>query len=202
MHHNDDAPHECELHCGRPAPHTWICWDCHHDLVAQVDAFTPDDLHHLQQIARKEATPATRPTAHTTHQYGPAVPLHLGAHAAHQAITTRFDGTLDQLPHNPDAAHHWRQHTQTLRYARELLEGEPAPFTPDEIHRRVAEIPAMQTHVLIPWLRDTCGVRLTAERVKKWAQAGHLQPAHVVEGKRPYYHPVDVLRVRADIARC
>lgn len=200
MIHQDEV-HPCDLHCGRPAPHTWICWDCHTQLVTALDAFTPDDLHHLQQIARREATPATRPTAHTTHQYGPNVPLHLGALVAHHAITTRFDGTLDGLPHDPDAAHHHHRHTNTLRYARELIDGEPQPFTPDEISRRVAEIPAMQTHVLVPWMRENCNVRLTAERVKKWAQAGHLAPARVVDGKRPYYHPADVLRVRAEVAR-
>lgn len=199
--HHDDEVHQCDLHCGRPAPHTWICWDCHATLTTTLDSFTPDDLAHLQQIARREATPATRPTAHTTHQHGPTVPLHLGALVAHHAITTRFDGTLDQIPHDPDAAHQHRRHTNTLRYARELIEGEPRPYAPHEITALVSEIPPMQTHTLIPWLRDTCNIRLTAERVKKWAQAGHLTPARVVDGKRPYYHPADVLRVRAEVAR-
>ena len=54
-----DEVHQCDLHCGRPAPHTWICWDCHAQLVTALDAFTPDDLHHLQQIARREATPVS-----------------------------------------------------------------------------------------------------------------------------------------------
>ena len=72
MTHHDDEVHHCDLACGRPAPHTWICWDCHAQLVTQIDAFSPDDLAHLQQIARREATPATRPTAHTTHQHGPS----------------------------------------------------------------------------------------------------------------------------------
>ena len=30
-----DEVHHCDLHCGRPAPHTWICWDCHATLTEE-----------------------------------------------------------------------------------------------------------------------------------------------------------------------
>lgn len=195
-----DEVHQCDLHCGRPAPHTWICWDCHAQLVTALDAFTPDDLHHLQQIARREATPATRPTAHTTHQKGPAVPLHLGALVAHHAITTRFDGTLDGLPHDPDASHQHRRHTNTLRYARELIDGETAPvFTHDQVEH-VRTLPPMQTRTLIPWLRDHCGIRVTVADINNWKQRRGLKPARNEPGEHPYYRVADVLKARSGIA--
>ena len=190
-----DDVHHCDLGCGRPAPHTWICWDCHNQLVTALDAFTPDDLHHLQQVARREATPATRPTAHTTHQYGPAVPLHLGALVAHHAIESRFDGTLDRLPHDPDAAHHHHRHTSTLRYARELIDGETAPVFTAEQWDYIDTLPPMQSHTLVAWLHEHANIRVTAERNKKWRHHNKITPALEIEGKHPYYHARDVVRV-------
>ena len=194
MTHHDDEVHHCDLHCGRPAPHTWICWDCHAQLVTALDAFTPDDLHHLQQVARREATPATRPTAHTTHQHGPTVPLHLGALVAHHAITTRFDGTLDGLPHDPDAAHHYHRYTNTLRYARELIDGDAPEFS-DEQWDYVRSLPPMQSRHLVPWLLENCGIRIQADRIKRWKERGQITPALELPGKNPYYHARDVVRV-------
>ena len=188
MTHHDEV-HHCDLHCGRPAPHTWICWDCHTQLTTALDSFTPDDLAHLQQIARREATPATRPTAHTTHQYGPAVPLHLGALTAHHAITTRFDDTVDGLPHDPDAAHHHRRHTNTLRYARELLEGEPRPiFTPDQVEY-IRSLPPMSAADVCAWLKTHTGARIRPGTVRVWAHRGKI-PKHPGG-----YLPGDVLGV-------
>ena len=194
MTHNDDAPHECELRCGRPAPHTWICWDCHATLTAELDAFTPDDLHHLQQIAHREASPATRPTAHTTHQYGPAVPLHLGALVARHAIESRFDGTLDRLPHDPDATRLWHRHHGTLRYARELLEGEPRPtFAPDQVEY-IRSLPPMSAADVCAWLKANAGVRIRPGTVRVWAHRGKV-PKHLGG-----YLPEDVLGVWAQTA--
>lgn len=199
MTHHDDEVHHCDLHCGRPAPHTWICWDCHVELVTALDAFTADDLHHLQQVARREATPATRPTAHTTHQKGPTVPLHLGALTAHHAIISRFDGTLDQLPHDPDAAHHHRRHTSTLRYARELLEGDTPEFT-DAQWDYVKSLPPMQTRTLVPWLWENCGIRIEGARIKRWKERGRITPAIEEPGRHPYYRAVDVVRIHMGLA--
>ena len=199
MTHHDDEVHQCDLHCGRPAPHTWICWDCHAQLVTALDAFTPDDLHHLQQVARREATPATRPTAHTTHQKGPAVPLHLGALTAHHAIESRFDGTLDGLPHDPDAAHHYHRYTSTLRYARELIDGDAPEFN-DEQWDYVRSLPPMQSRTLVPWLLEHCGIRVSADLIKRWKERGRITPAIEEPGKHPYYRAVDVVRIKMGLA--
>ena len=43
--HHDDEVHHCDLACGRPAPHTWICWDCHTALTTTLD---PADHYHWE----------------------------------------------------------------------------------------------------------------------------------------------------------
>ena len=198
MTHNDDAPHECELHCGRPAPHTWICWDCHAETLALVDGFTEEDMHTLLLIARKEATPALQRTAHTTHVYGPAIPLNLGALIAHHNLTTRWDGTLDQLPHQVDAARTTHQIRSTCQHARNMLDGETEQWT-DEQRERVRNMPPMQTRTLIPWLREHCGIRVTSSDISNWKQRRGLAPVRDEPGEHPYYRAEDVLRARAGV---
>lgn len=200
--HHDDAPHECDTHCGRPAPTTWICWDCLETLRTELNAFTPEDIAGLAAIGRKEEASAAPRTSQTgPRKAGPTIPLNLTAIILHTGITTTWPALLTQLPHQEDAATQWHHIRHQLHQARLMLHGEPPRWTEAEAAALLDQIEPMQTHTLVPWLREKCGIRLQPERVKKWAQAGHLQPSRIVEGKRPYYHPADVLRVRAAVSR-
>ena len=189
----DDA-HHCDLRCGRPAPHTWICWDCHAETQALVEAFTEEDLHTLHLFARKEAAPALQRTAHTTHVYGPATPINLSALVAHHNLTTRWDGELDTLPHRTDAARFTHQVRSTCQHVRDMLDGETEQWTTEQ-WQHVETLPPMQARHLVPWLREHCGIRIQADRIKRWKERRQITPALELPGKNPYYHARDVVRV-------
>ncbi len=197
MTHHDEV-HHCDLHCGRPAPHTWICWDCHAETQTLVNGFTEEDLHTLHLFARKEAAPALQRTSHTTHVYGPATPINLSALVAHHNLTTRWDGELDTLPHRTDAARFTHQVRSTCQHVRDMLDGETEQWT-DEQRERVRNMPPMQTRTLIPWLREHCGIRVTSSDISNWKQRRGLAPVRDEPGEHPYYRAEDVLRARAGV---
>lgn len=194
-----DEVHQCDLACGRPAPHTWICWDCHAESVTMVEEFTTDELHTLHLFARKEAAPALQRTAHTTHVYGPAAPINLSALVAHHNLTTRWDGELDTLPHRTDAARFTHQVRSTCQHVRDMLDGETEQWTAEQWHH-VETLPPMQSRHLVPWLRDHCGIRIQADRIKRWKERGQITPTLELPGKNPYYHARDVVRVLLEMA--
>lgn len=197
---HDDAPHECATHCGRPAPTTWICWDCLETLRAELNAFTPEDVAGLAAIGRKEEASAAPRTSQTgPRKAGPTIPLNLTAIILHTGITTTWPNLLDRLPHQEDAATQWHRIRHQLHQARLMLHGEPPRWTEAEAAALLDQIEPMTSRHLVPWLREKCGIRLTPKRIKDWAARGHLTSRVVSAGAHPRYHPADVMHVYATI---
>lgn len=196
-HHDDDGAHQCGTGCGRPAPHTWICWDCVEQITQELGAFTAEDRATLQAIARRQESSAAPRTSHTSRQYGPNTPLNLAALTLHQGITTVWPAILDDLPHRPDAAHQWHTIRHHLDQARQMIHGDPPRWTDVEAAALLATITPMTSRRLIPWLREHTGIRLTPERIRTWKRRGMLAPRVDGPGRDPAYHPADVLAVLA-----
>ena len=196
---NEDTGHQCETQCGRPAPNTYICWDCVDDLRHQLDTFTPEDHAGLLAIARRQETPATPRAASPgpAPKAGPGAPVNLAALDLHDNITRLWPALLDTLPHQPDAARTWHDIRTRLDVARVMLHGETPLWDEDQQAALLADIPPMQTRHLVPWMRENVGVRVTPERIKKWGQRGVIRPAPATGG-HPAYHPSEIMRALAE----
>lgn len=189
--------HECENDCGRPAPHTYVCWECidhHTDLLHDFTATGA-----LVAIYRRQARPATRniPTSTTTTGAGQDA-INLNIFTLYTNLTAHWPATLPTLPHNPDAAHQLARLRNDIERATTLIHGEPERTVTDEhLQARMDEIRPMQTHQLVPWMEEHLGLHISPERIKKWHQRGQLHPRLAPPGKWPYYHPADILHTLA-----
>lgn len=184
-----DDVHQCDTGCGRPAPHTWVCWDCVDQTRADLDGFTDTDLNTLLMVARKEAASAEPKAAAQRGKPAPAAPLNVGVFQLHTDLTTTWSAELVTLPHHQDAAHRLQVIRSGIGRARVILDG------PARTPRTLADAPplvSMPPTEAAQWLGDTYGYRVTAHRIRVWASRGHL-----VADDRGRYHPLDLTDVAA-----
>lgn len=189
---NDDV-HQCDTGCGRPAPHTWVCWDCVDEVRADLDAFTDTDHATLLMVARRQAASAEpKPATTGPTPPGPATPVNIPILQLHTDLTTTWPAELVTLPHQRDAAHRLHIIRSGIDRARVILDGPPPQ------RRTLADAPPlvpMRPAEAAQWLADTYGWRVTAHRIRVWASRGHL-----TADDRGRYHPLDLTAVAAE--RC
>ncbi|WP_067191869.1 hypothetical protein [Micrococcus lylae] len=199
--HTTDHAHQCELDCGRPAPHTTICHPCVTDLADRLDSITDDELDALRLIGLRLATSAdsTGRRHHTsTHHDAINIPVF----ALWYALTTTWPRRLPSLPAQPDAAHQARCLSADIDAAHDLVHGNvERTQTEEHIIARMKQIPALPTRHLLPWLEATLGIRIHAPALRKWVERGHLTAAGTTAGGLPCYHPADVLHAHAKTRR-
>lgn len=188
--HRDDEVHQCDTGCGRPAPHTWVCWDCTDEVRADIDAFTHQDHATLLMVARRQAASA-EPKAATTGPTatGPATPVNIPVLQLHADLTVTWPAALVALPHQADAARQLQVIRAGITRARLILDGPPPE------HHTLADAPPLRPmgpEDAAQWLTDTYGYRVTARRIRVWAHRGHLTP-----DDRGRYHPLDLTKVAA-----
>lgn len=185
-----DDVHPCDTGCGRPAPTTWVCWNCVDDTRTDLGGFTDADHATLLMVARKEAASAEPKLATTgPTPTGPATPINIPVLQLHTDLTVTWPAALVTLPHQQDAAALLAVIQAGIRRARLILDG-PAPE-----HHTLADAPPLRPMApedAAQWLTDTYGYRVTARRIRVWAHRGHLTP-----DDRGRYHPLDLTKVAA-----
>lgn len=185
-----DDVHQCDTGCGRPAPHTWVCWDCTDEVRTDLVAFTDTDHATLLMVARRQAASAepkpatTGPTA-----TGPDTPVNIPVLQLHEDLTRTWPAALVALPHQADASRQLQVIRAGITRARLILDG------PEKPHHTLADAPPlrpMPPTEAATWLHDTYGYQVTARRIRVWAHRGHLTP-----DDRGRYHPLDLTKVAA-----
>lgn len=186
-----DDVHQCDTGCGRPAPHTWVCWDCVDEVRADLDAFTDTDHATLLMVARRQAASAEpKPATTGPTPPGPATPINIPILQLHTDLNHTWPDLLNTLPHQPDAAHQLQAIRSGITRARLILDG------PEKPHHTLADAPPLRPmgpEDAAQWLTDTYGYRVTARRIRVWAHRGHLVP-----DDRGRYHPLDLTKVAAE----
>ena len=185
-----DDVHQCDTGCGRPAPHTWVCWDCVDDTRADLDGFTDTDHATLLMVARRQAASAEPKPATHRGKPAPATPVNIPILQLNTDLTRTWPAELVALPHHEDAAHRLQIIRSGIGRARLILDG------PEPEHRTLADAPPlrpMPPTEAAAWLGDTYGYKVTAHRIRVWASRGKLQADH-----RGRYHPLDLTAVAAE----
>lgn len=185
-----DDVHQCDTGCGRPAPTTWVCWNCVDDTRADLDAFTDTDHATLLMVARRQATSAEPKAAAHRGKPTPATPVNIPVLQLHTDLTVTWPAALVALPHQTDAAHQLQIIRAGITRARLILDGPPPE------RRTLADAPPLRPmgpEDAAAWLTDTYGYRVTARRIRVWAHRGHLAP-----DDRGRYHPLDLTKVAAE----
>lgn len=194
--HTTDT-HHCELDCGRPAPHTFICHPCTDELADRLTALTDDELNALRLIGLGQATPANT-TGHRARNTGRPDAINIPVWSLWYELTTTWPRRLPSLPAQPDAARLGRRLSADLDAAHDLIHGTGERTVTDEhITARMNELPSLPTRNLLPWLETTLGIRIHAPTLRKWVERGHLAPRTHTGGGLPCYHPADVLHAHA-----
>lgn len=175
--------------CDRPTQN-YLCNTCVEELQQHLDQI-PDLTPTLTLIARGQERAFTQNGAINRGATGSKAPLHINALSDLQDLQ-KLDGKAAQpYASDPEGAHH-KHHIETLiNRAERMVNGddENKP-TLDYINYRLNELHPLPVPHLTQWFADQLGIRISENRLYKWAERGIIQPTR--KDAHPTYHPAAV----------
>lgn len=191
--------HECETDCGRPAPTTYICWECINHAHRELERITPEDAATLLLIARRQATSGEMKARSNGGGSGAGQDaLNLGVYTLWANLTGNYADHLDSLPHQPDAAHHYHRVLEDVERGLIVARGEARP-SPEQVKHEMEKIIPMTSEDVCAWLGDKLGLRIHPRRIRVWKHRGIITPDKTSESRGVRYHPATVLRSLAKV---